>query len=74
MPDTALMERALLFTLFLFVVAGLQESLDVVLVPEQTFVPTMRDLVICHELRSISFKLAAAALALKSVTQEDPYS
>jgi hypothetical protein len=45
------------------VVAGIEQRLQVRFIPEQALVSTLWDLVIADELRCISLKLTAAALA-----------
>lgn len=62
----------MLFALLLCVVAGLQESLDVVFIPEETLASSVWDLMVGNQLRRVALKHAASALALKAITNEDP--
>jgi hypothetical protein len=69
-PDATLMQRRLLGSLLIGVVASLAEGLQVVLIPEQASITAVRYLVIAHQQRGVAFELAASA-ALVQVTKED---
>lgn len=71
-PNASRLQRRLLLPLLLAIVAGLQQRLDVGLIPEQTLVTSVGLLVVGYQQRGVALKHAAAALAGVSVTQEHP--
>ena len=60
-PDASLMQRRLLFTLLVAVMAGLAERLQVALIPEQPLITTMSLAMVTHQQGCVAFQLAASA-------------
>lgn len=54
------MQRRLLFTLLVAIVAGLAERLEVALIPEQPLITTMSLAMVTHQQGRVAFQLAAS--------------